>query len=120
MEKLKPGAVQPGSLADPASSLAPALAALVRQAVLTVNELLRHYWASVPARTPARAARAARLAAALASQYDRVTAMVEAAVGTERGHVQRLLKPVTAALDAALARQEEEAGRGVAAMEVGA
>ena len=120
----EPGTEAPGSLADPTASLAPALAALVRGTVLTVNELLRHYWASVPARTPARAARATRLAAALSSQYDRVQAMVDAAVGTERGHVLRLLKPIMAALDAALARQEEEvaaaaAGAGPAPMEVG-
>ena len=120
----EPGTQAPGSLADPTASLAPALAALVRGTVLTVNELLRHYWASVPARTPTRAARAARLAAALSSQYDRVQAMVDAAVGTERGHVLRLLKPIMAALDAALARQDEgvaaaPAGAGPAPMEVG-
>jgi transcription initiation factor TFIIH subunit 1 len=98
----------PGSLADPAASLPPALAAVLRQAVLTINELLRHFWASVPGRTPARAARAARVAAALGAQYDRLQAMVDAATGIERTHVTRLLKPAMLALDAALARHEEE------------
>jgi len=116
--------------ADPAAALPPPLLALLRQAALTANELLRHFWASAEARSgrsssatasaaAAAAARSSRVVKALGTQYDRIQAMQGAASsGSERAAVRRLLAPVAAAIDVAMERaaELERGGVGGAAM----
>ena len=100
------GAAVAGTHADPAVALTPALQAVLRQTVLAVNELLRHLWGALPAATPARAARVERVTAALRAQGARVQALQDAAVGAEKVHVMRVMKPVEEALGLAFARVE--------------
>ena len=59
----------------PQANLSPQMQAVLREACLTVNELLRHFWAAFPLSSATREARALRLKKALADQYDRTTAM---------------------------------------------
>ncbi len=59
----------------PQENLSPQMQAVLREACLTVNELLRHFWAAFPLSSATREARALRLKKALADQYDRTTAM---------------------------------------------
>ena len=82
--------------------------AVLRETVLTINELLRHFWSAFPLTSPARETRALRIKTALADQYDRTTAMQESSVGIERVHITQLLKPVRLALDTALAKHDRE------------
>ena len=104
--------------ADPAAALPPPLLALLRQAALTANELLKHFWSSAEARwsystaastaSATSAARASRVVKALGTQYDRIQAMQGAASsGSERAAVRRLLAPVAAAIDVAMERAAE-------------
>lgn len=48
---------------------------MLREACLTANELLRHFWAAFPLSSPSRETRVLRLKKALSDQYDRTTAM---------------------------------------------
>jgi transcription initiation factor TFIIH subunit 1 len=89
-------------------NLPPQMQAVLRETVLTINELLRHFWAAFPLSSPAREARALRIKKALADQYDRTTAMQESSRGIERVHITQLLKPVRLALDTALAKHDRE------------
>lgn len=100
------GAAVAGTHADPSIALSPALQAVLRQTVLAVNELLRHLWGALPAATPARAARVERVTAALRAQGARVQALQDAAVGAEKVHVMRVMKPVEEALGLAFRRVE--------------
>jgi transcription initiation factor TFIIH subunit 1 len=88
--------------------LLPQLQGVLRETVLTGNELLRHFWGAFPLSSAAREARALRLKRALAEQFDRTTAMQEAAAGAERVRITQLLKPLRAALDAALSKHDRE------------
>ena len=97
----------------PAEALVPQMQGLLRGTALTCNELLRHFWASFPLTTPAREQRVQRIKAALCEQYDRTTAMQESAHGLERVHITQLLKPLQQALDAALARLDQQAAAAV-------
>ena len=88
--------------------LVPQLQSVLRETVLTSNELLRHFWGAFPLSSAAREARALRLKQALADQYDRTTAMQESSQGSERVHITQLLKPLRQALDAALIKHDRE------------
>jgi transcription initiation factor TFIIH subunit 1 len=59
----------------PQANLSPQMQAVLREACLTVNELLRHFWAAFPLSSATRETRALRLKKALSDQYDRTTAM---------------------------------------------
>ena len=93
---------------DPAQLLVPQLQSVLRETVLTSNELLRHFWGAFPLTSPAREARALRLKQALADQFDRTTAMQESSHGTERAHITQLLRPLRHALDTALAKHDRK------------
>lgn len=102
------GGTPAASGGDPAQLLVPQLQSVLRETVLTSNELLRHFWGAFPLSTPAREARALRLKQALADQFDRTTAMQEASHGTERARITQLLRPLRHALDTALAKHDRE------------
>ena len=85
---------------------------VLRNEVLKVNELLRHFWACMPATTPARREHAERLAAHLRSEHISLKAHTQVAPGTaQQVYVSLLLRPLAAAVRAALARLEEEQQR---------
>ena len=88
--------------------LVPQLQTVLRETVLTSNELLRHFWGAFPLSSAAREARAVRLKQALADQYDRTTAMQESSQGSERVYITQLLKPLRHALDAAIIKHDRE------------
>ncbi|CAK0781641.1 hypothetical protein CVIRNUC_005433 [Coccomyxa viridis] len=90
-------------------NLVPRMQEILRQTVLACNELLRHFWAQFPLSTSKREARALDLKRALMNQYDRTTAMQEAAQGLDRVHITQLLKPLRQALDAAIIKHDNEA-----------
>ena len=102
------GGPQAGAGGDPAQLLVPQLQSVLRETVLTSNELLRHFWGAFPLTSPAREARALRLKRALADQFDRTTAMQESSHGTERARITQLLRPLRHALDTALAKHDRE------------
>ena len=99
------GVLAPG--ADAASALIPQLRALVRDAVLPVNEALRFFWAAQPVSTPGRKEKAARLAAYLKGAAVRVQALQEAGTGSERMLLARMLQPTADAIDTALRKAQE-------------
>lgn len=80
----------------------------LRQTTLTVNELLRYFWASFPISTPAKEAKVERLKGALEQQYDGITELQKGARAEEKGYVNRLTKPLIHALDKALQRYDDE------------
>lgn len=74
----------------------------LRRQLLSVNELLRHFWKLMPITTPARGEKAKRLVAALDVMYRQTLAMQQAAQGLDRAHVTQLLRPALQAMDVAL------------------
>ena len=102
------GGPQAMSGGDAAQLLVPQLQSVLRETVLTSNELLRHFWGAFPLSSPGREARALRLKQALADQFDRTTAMQESSHGTERARITQLLRPLRHALDTALAKHDRE------------
>lgn len=79
----------------------------LRRQVLSVNELLRHFWRLMPLSSAARAEKAKRLVAALDVMYRQTLAMQQAAQGLDRSHVTQLLRPALQAMDVALERYDD-------------
>ena len=77
------------------------LQANLRQLAMTINELLRHFWACFPL-TAQRHRKAERLKQALSDMYDRVLSVQSSVQGTDRIHATQLLRPIIRALDAAI------------------
>lgn len=83
----------------------------LRQQVLSVNELLRHFWHGFPVNSKARANKLQRVVSALHQLYDQSNAMLAAAAPAERGYVSQVLQPSMRAMDVALSRFDEHADR---------
>lgn len=77
----------------------------------TVNELLRHFWASYPLTSNLLVEKANRLKDAMAQLYSKIQFTKEAAQPEVRHQLSRLLQPLFQALDAAFAHYEAEAGK---------
>lgn len=77
----------------------------------TVNELLRHFWASYPLTSNALVDKARRLKDAMAQLYSRIQSTKEGAPTEARHQLSRLLQPLFQALDTAFAHYEAEAAK---------
>ncbi|PSC72434.1 putative RNA polymerase II transcription factor B subunit 1-1 [Micractinium conductrix] len=96
---------------DRARGLPPVLLEHLRGEALKTNELLRHFWGCVPLTSAARAARAAKLGRALQEQRKLLQGHLQHPMGegsSHQVHVAMMLRPLVAAVDAALARHGTE------------
>jgi hypothetical protein len=81
----------------------------LRGEALKTNELLRHLWGALPLVSAARADKAAKLARHLGEQRALLRSHMEAHPGTlQQVYVSMMLRPLAAAIDAALARYQQE------------
>jgi hypothetical protein len=105
------GGFRPAIARAPAESLPQPVLGELRARALVVNELLRHLWACIPANTPAKQQKVARVKTALEQQYDSVTRGLEASAPSRRAAVLQLSRPLMEAMDRAFdaARAVEEA-----------
>lgn len=79
-----------------------AIVAGLKQQVIGVNELLRHFWMSFPMNTPARKNKAQRMANALDELRKHSDALRSSAAQEHRQYVSQLLHASTEAIHIAL------------------
>lgn len=80
-----------------------------RQAALVCNELLRHFWSSLPVNASAsREKRVTKLKETLDAKFTQLERMQDAAQPSDRQIVAQFLRPVKQAIDAALEAYEAE------------
>lgn len=81
----------------------------LRSKTLIVNELLRHFWASYPVNSSTKEAHVRKLKQALTQQFDSMKKIRDLANSTEEmALTQQLLKPVLAAINAAIDKYTTE------------
>lgn len=85
-----------------------AIVAGLKQQVVGVNELLRHFWMCFPVNTTGRADKVRRVASALDGIYQHSEAMRKSAAPEHRQYVAQLLRASTSAMDTALERFDRE------------
>lgn len=81
---------------------------MVEQEAGVLQELLRHFWACFPLATAARRDKAQRIHKALSEKYDTLLDLPSQAQGPERQQLSQLVRPLTAVLDAALRKYQDE------------
>jgi transcription initiation factor TFIIH subunit 1 len=79
--------------------------------VATVNELLRHFWASYPLTSALLVQKVVRLKDAMSGIYKRIQESKEAAPSEIRHLFSQLLQPLVQALDAAFAHYDTESAK---------
>lgn len=80
----------------------------LKQQVLGVNELLRHFWMCFPVNTPGRNNKVRRMASALEEVSKHSDAMRNSAAQEHRQHVAQLLRASTASIHTALERFDRQ------------
>eukprot|EP00210_Caulerpa_lentillifera_P003103 g2965.t1 len=94
---------------SPADSLPLNTLEKLRSKTLIVNELLRHFWASYPVNSSAKEAQVRKLKQALTQQFDSMKKIRDIANSSEEmALTQQLLKPVFAAINAAIDKYTTE------------
>ncbi|CAD7700677.1 unnamed protein product [Ostreobium quekettii] len=99
--------MEPGSKA--VDVVSPEDQRLLRNRALITNELLRHFWASFPASSPARKAKAAKLKSELWNMHKSLLELREDCNGPARPYILQILKPLLSALEAAFEKYDRDA-----------